>query len=444
MCIPLDQLYNFLDGIIKGRNLIYRFSPHGSKNIEDLSLLKTNSQNWQENLNSLVVIMHDQEPLNFDYYNKKYLTDRIDHWFSTNRPGSTKFLACLEWKDDLVNNNLGMVTNAKTLYDKNIICHSELNSTEVKKYQDIGFETVYWWSHAVIARDWYRYAEFDTNLDKNKMLFEKDFNVYARAWTGTREYRLKFLDLLVSYGLNNSSNVKFSCYENSEFSCFANPGIKYSDYIVQNKNFAPINNIDCFRNNNSSSGASASYDLDDYNNSWFDVVLETIFDDQRIHLTEKILRPIACGKPFILVSTPGGLSYLKNYGFKTFEDIIDESYDQELDPIKRLQSVLATMQAITGQTQEQKKSMQNKIQTIVEHNQKHFFSKEFFNQIVNEFTENYKRAAGICEQYKQGKNYIAWRKMICKHPNLKQFLLNDGTVFNRDDVKSLLESRLSQ
>jgi hypothetical protein len=69
-------------------------------------------------------------------------------------------------------------------------------------------------------------------------------------------------------------------------------------------------------------------------------VLETLFDDHRWHLTEKSLRPIACGKPFVLMATPGSLQYLRQYGFKTFDGLIDETYDSIQNPKQRLQAVL--------------------------------------------------------------------------------------------------------
>jgi hypothetical protein len=49
-------------------------------------------------------------------------------------------------------------------------------------------------------------------------------------------------------------------------------------------------------------------------------VAETVFDT-RIHLTEKTLRPIACGHPFILAAGPGSLKYLQTYGFRTFSPL---------------------------------------------------------------------------------------------------------------------------
>ena len=54
-----------------------------------------------------------------------------------------------------------------------------------------------------------------------------------------------------------------------------------------------------------SSLASADFDIEDYNNTDIEVVLETLFDDTRWHLTEKALRPIACGQPFMFAATQG-------------------------------------------------------------------------------------------------------------------------------------------
>jgi hypothetical protein len=97
--------------------------------------------------------------------------------------------------------------------------------------------------------------------------------------------------------------------------------------------------IDQFLDNKFSSAASADYDPNDFINSEISVILETVFDDRRIHLTEKTLKPIACGHPFILAAGPGALEYIRSYGFKTFAPYIDESYDQETDSLKRLEKI---------------------------------------------------------------------------------------------------------
>ena len=66
------------------------------------------------------------------------------------------------------------------------------------------------------------------------------------------------------------------------------------------------------------------------------VVSETIFYQEKLHLTEKIFKPICARRPFILVGAKGNLAYLRSYGFKTFDQWISEDYDHEEDNEKRL------------------------------------------------------------------------------------------------------------
>jgi hypothetical protein len=121
-------------------------------------------------------------------------------------------------------------------------------------------------------------------------------------------------------------------------------------------------------------------------------VLETLFDDPRLHFTEKILRPIALAQPFILVGSYGGLEYLKQYGFKTFSTIWSEEYDSITDPGERLQAVIDLAKSITNWTPWQKNLLMKKARAIANYNKKRFFSKEFFEQIVGELTTNLRSA----------------------------------------------------
>ena len=58
---------------------------------------------------------------------------------------------------------------------------------------------MYYWSHAIIALDWFRFAEHI----KQKKQVKKTFLIYNRAWGGTREYRLRFADLLITLNLQD-------------------------------------------------------------------------------------------------------------------------------------------------------------------------------------------------------------------------------------------------
>jgi hypothetical protein len=74
--------------------------------------------------------------------------------------------------------------------------------------------------------------------------------------------------------------------------------------------------------------------MDLYQNSFFEIVPETCYNSGHF-ITEKTTKPISCRFPFLVLSTPGYLKYLRSYGFKTFGDLIDESYDNENDLEKR-------------------------------------------------------------------------------------------------------------
>lgn len=57
------------------------------------------------------------------------------------------------------------------------------------------------------------------------------------------------------------------------------------------------------------------------------VVLETDYLPGRLRYTEKTIKAIYAGKPFIVLSSPGTLALLKSHGFRTFHPHFNETYD---------------------------------------------------------------------------------------------------------------------
>jgi hypothetical protein len=87
-------------------------------------------------------------------------------------------------------------------------------------------------------------------------------------------------------------------------------------------------------------------------------------------LTEKTFKPIALGMPFVIVGTQGSLKYLRSYGFKTFGDLWDESYDDEPDDYKRIEKIAQVLKHLdTSDRQTIFKSAQE----IIQHNWNHFY-----------------------------------------------------------------------
>ena len=72
-----------------------------------------------------------------------------------------------------------------------------------------------------------------------------------------------------------------------------------------------------------------------------DIVSETVFNYPYPYISEKILRPIACKRMFIVLGPCGILELLKQKGFQTFGDFINEEYDQITDPKERFIRVVS-------------------------------------------------------------------------------------------------------
>ncbi|NBP04579.1 MAG: hypothetical protein EBU90_31755, partial [Proteobacteria bacterium] len=93
-----------------------------------------------------------------------------------------------------------------------------------------------------------------------------------------------------------------------------------------------------------------------YTQSYCNIVLETHFDaDQSggAFLTEKTFKPIKHGQPFVIVGTPGSLAALRSLGYRTFDHVIDNSYDSETDNTQRwikIKSAIAKIKSQNMQT----------------------------------------------------------------------------------------------
>lgn len=329
------------------------------------------------------------------FYNRGYLEQHVPQWYRENFGNLTASLLDIpEWRERVFNSNLSFVRFGLTEYDHNILVHSELRSRELEFYQDQGFETVYWWSHAMIALDWYRYAQHDPLLSRPRDP-KKLFNIYSRAWHYPREYRLRLLDLVKEHDMQDHCRVRFNTWDQ---------GIHYSQYQYHNPAMRAQHDLNTFTDPAPGPGASASYSARDYHSSLFDVVLETLFDDERLHLTEKTLRPIACGVPFLLCGTHGSLEYLRSYGFQTFGDVIDEGYDNIRDPGQRLAAVAQVMRDMRDSGIMQDPERRRRIDEICQHNRKRFFSPDFSRFVLDEFRANFAQARAGCEKHRQGQN----------------------------------------
>ena len=416
MSVPLDRLYNYLDSLCNHDLLIYRFSPHGSKNLTDLTgLTNYYSFGWQRCLLTPGVIVYDQEPLYFNAstVNTLVVAAGIVHKI----PDSIHKQTLLDtfYKQQILTFWFRVLTDFRYgIYDKTLLIHSEKNSRDLDRFCGSGFIGVYWWSHAAIACDWYRFAKHDISLVINFEKITKDFLIYNRAWAGTREYRVKFTEIIVDQNLQNFCNMKFNPMDNQcHYRNFqpVNAAFKANRYDLENY-FEPCT---------AAAHSSADYNSEDYISIAIEVVLETLFDDQRWQLTEKSLRPIACGRPFILAAAAGSLQYIRSYGFQTFAPYIDESYDTIQDPLLRLAAITNEMKRISQLSREDKRSLWRAIYCVAKHNQDVFFNDPWQSGIFKEFVTNINQGLAIMEQHKTGSH---WKQMLKRLSDKKSLMLS--------------------
>ena len=111
-----------------------------------------------------------------------------------------------------------------------------------------------------------------------------------------------------------------------------------------------------------------------YQETFLSIVSETIFSSKTENnfLSEKICKPIINLHPFIVMSTPYTLRKLQEFGFKTFNGFIDESYDHEKDAKKRTQLIFQELDKFQKKSNEELKDWWKDILPILDYNQRRF------------------------------------------------------------------------
>jgi hypothetical protein len=115
-----------------------------------------------------------------------------------------------------------------------------------------------------------------------------------------------------------------------------------------------------------------------YHTVWSQYQIEVVPETNSLTnywFTEKTARCLATGKPFVIFSGPGSLNYLQKLGFKTNKDVLDESYDQEAIPSKRIQCIIQSLLELYHSPDKDKKLTQ--LNEIAQQN-KEFFSKTYY------------------------------------------------------------------
>ncbi len=263
-----------------------------------------------------------------------------------------------------------------------IIVTSEYNSESVAWACDTyGLKQSYYFFHAWAALDWYR--GYDRTFLSQPFLerkIERTFLCPNNIIGGKRYHRVALLNELVDRELIDSNFISFPerCpYENKTVAELC------QEYDI------PLGHVDLpLIIDHGANHAGSSHRIDMWNlanRSLLNVVTETVYHGKRQHLTEKTFRPIVMQQPFVLVSCQGSLEYLRRYGFKTFGDFWNEDYDDKDDDLRisRIGKLLADLESLSVK---EKSQLQQHLASVVEHNFRWFYSREFEHLLWQELT----------------------------------------------------------
>ena len=96
---------------------------------------------------------------------------------------------------------------------------------------------------------------------------------------------------------------------------------------------------------------------------------ETMFvEPNTVFFSEKTFKPILAGQPFILAGNAGMIRHLQDLGYKTFHPYINESYDMETNPAKRMSMVLAEAERLARLSKSEMRLLMRTLAPIVMHN----------------------------------------------------------------------------
>lgn len=133
---------------------------------------------------------------------------------------------------------------------------------------------------------------------------------------------------------------------------------------------------------------------DAYIDTYFSLVTETVVDYPYSFRTEKIWKPMFMAHPWIAISSYGYYRDLHNLGFKTYHNLIDESFDLIENNQTRLERVRDIVEDLSQQNLQ---SFLQAAETTSKYNQQHMlellqtvqsqFPKTFFDFVCQHFHE---------------------------------------------------------
>jgi hypothetical protein len=308
--------------------------------------------------------------------------DNVTKWVKTNHSPVDFFKNNFEQFKQFKNHNCNLFKNG------HVVVSERGEYVEQLCYQ-FGWTPHYYFYHGWACLDWFR--GYDRSFliprarDRNPT---RTFMSPNRIVAGKRDHRVLFLYNIFKQGLENNhiSAPRICQYEHVDISIIAQKYINVYQDITDVFDQANLPRLFA----GEESQEMHSYQLGNFTeaaDSLVYVPTETVYFGRRTHITEKTFKAIALEMPFVLVAPAGSLDYLREYGFKTFAGIFDESYDLETDDIRRIEKVTDLLKDLNNLSVAERHEIHQACLPIVEHNYNHFYSGAFADVLWQELTQ---------------------------------------------------------
>jgi len=198
----------------------------------------------------------------------------------------------------------------------------------------------------------YREKLGNTISEKNWNLNKRDFMFLCKNKQSRKHHRWFTLCLLKKYDLLDKSN--YSCLMKPETSIIGHhkfnkdifpnfdstqvklfESISFPKYTINEKDF----NFDEL--NQSNYNFAGELQVEDYKNSYINIVTESVYFDKMIHITEKSFKPFFLFQLPLFVASKGHVDVLrKKLNLDLFDDFINHDYDKEENHTTRLKMII--------------------------------------------------------------------------------------------------------
>lgn len=346
-----ENIFLHLQSIITDPRVIY-LHPFGSTQPENIEVRRNDTNPPQ--FRGPLFIFYDQEPLDLDY----------------NRPVF----------EAIANGHQKPFVLVSTEQD---------NPESQRICSEFPFLHINYFFHIFAAHDWFRGHQFLPGLQAPQdRTLTKTYISFNRLTSNRRIYRSLLINELYKNNLIEHGHVSYShhCPDDGAFDDNLRRGVpeykfdpEYIEEAIANISKIPELRID-FAGQDIPNQSMMLSPMSELMQSFIFLVTETCYFQNKTHLTEKIFKPIVLRMPFILVGCAHNLAYLRSYGFRTFSDFWDESYDTIEDPVLRLKAITKIIKDISALGLDKQKDMLLAMEPILEHNYQLFNDPAFIQQ----------------------------------------------------------------